>query len=79
MGESKQRIDDGRKWVADDRAGSNNSGGWKLVDSFMVDRVCLHHSGVALVKDRMELEGGCEGEEKAKEAGADGVAEFELT
>ena len=45
---------------------------------FMVDRVCSHHSGVALVKERMELEGGCEWEEGAKEAGADGVADFEL-
>ena len=45
---------------------------------FQVDRVCSHHSGVALVKERMELEGGCEGEEGAKEAGPDGVAEFEL-
>ena len=46
---------------------------------FMVDRVCSHHLGVALVKERMELEGGYEGQEGAKEAGADGVAEFELT
>ena len=46
---------------------------------FMVDRVCSHHSGVALVKERMELEGGCDGEEGAKDAGADGVAEFKLT